>query len=118
MNFALSATSVTMQRYVLATALSLIKLASHTAVGAGLESLKDSLFTDPSPLRIFMIVLGLSLGIGLFVYIYIITKRAIQEAKDDLDDLQMEEANLWSRTLEVEGEEGQHTSSSSHSLER
>jgi uncharacterized membrane protein YdjX (TVP38/TMEM64 family) len=95
MNFALSASSVSLGTFALATGISLVKLGTHIAIGASLETLKESIFTHPSPLRIVSIIFGMLLGIGIFVYVYIITKQAITEAESQAEEVQMEEASPW-----------------------
>jgi len=91
MNIALTATSVSTKGFVFATAVSLIKLSTHTIIGANLDTLHDTLVTNPTPLKIFGVVCGVLLGLGIMVYIYWLTRKAVAEMEDKETMMEMED---------------------------
>jgi len=94
MNAVLSATTISLPRFSLATAISLIKLCTHTLIGANIETLHESMVAHPTPLRIAVMGLGTGLGIGLFVYVWVLTKRTIKELEEKCKGEEEEEIGM------------------------
>lgn len=87
MNAILSATHIPMSTYILATAISLIKLTLHVYIGSTLSTLTggDGDDTDPDKdpnnhgkrVKVFLLVMGIILGIGVGLYVWAVAKREI-----------------------------------------
>ncbi|RKP10686.1 snare associated Golgi protein-domain-containing protein, partial [Thamnocephalis sphaerospora] len=78
MNALLSMTSLSLRVFAGTTALSLLKLITHVAIGANLVSLVDAA-QHPSVGKIALAAVGGLVGAGITVYLYIIAKRAVFE---------------------------------------
>ncbi|KAG0279871.1 hypothetical protein BGZ96_001797 [Linnemannia gamsii] len=87
MNAILSATHIPISTYILATAISLIKLTLHVYIGSTLSTLTggDEDDTDPEKdpnnhgkrVKVFLLVTGIILGIGVGLYVWAVAKREI-----------------------------------------
>ncbi|KAF9539645.1 hypothetical protein EC957_005156 [Mortierella hygrophila] len=87
MNAVLSATHIPLSTYIVATAISLTKLALHVYIGSTLSTLTggDGDDTDPEKdpnnhgkrVKVFIMVMGIILGIGVGAYVWIVAKREI-----------------------------------------
>ncbi|KAK5807950.1 snare associated Golgi protein-domain-containing protein, partial [Linnemannia elongata] len=87
MNAILSATHIPLSTYIVATAISLIKLTLHVYIGSTLSTLTggDGDDTDPKKdpnnhgkrVKILMMVMGIILGIGVGAYVWAVAKREI-----------------------------------------
>lgn len=87
MNAILSATHIPLSTYIVATAISLIKLTLHVYIGSTLSTLTggDGDDTDPEKdpnnhgkrVKILMMVMGIILGIGVGAYVWAVAKREI-----------------------------------------
>jgi uncharacterized membrane protein YdjX (TVP38/TMEM64 family) len=94
-NVALSATGVTLYGFVVATAVSLVKLLMHTFIGANLERLHNDIIVDPTPLRIAGVVASALFGIGMFVYLWYLAKKAIDEVENKRMVIEMENGSMF-----------------------
>ncbi|KAG9068114.1 hypothetical protein KI688_011707 [Linnemannia hyalina] len=87
MNAILSATHIPLSTYIVATAISLTKLALHVYIGSTLSTLTggDGDDTDPEKdpnnhgkrVKVFIMVMGIILGIGVGAYVWAVAKREI-----------------------------------------
>ncbi|KAI9144262.1 hypothetical protein BKA69DRAFT_1022485, partial [Paraphysoderma sedebokerense] len=78
-NVLLSTTLITFRDFILATALSLVKIAIHIYIGSQLHSLTDMISGKhrSNPLSIAFLVVGGCIAIGLLVWFWIVVKREI-----------------------------------------
>lgn len=87
MNAILSATHIPLSTYIVATAISLIKLTLHVYIGSTLSTLTggDGGDTDPEKdpnnhgkrVKVLLMVMGIILGIGVGAYVWAVAKREI-----------------------------------------
>ncbi|RGB25204.1 snare associated Golgi protein [Rhizophagus diaphanus] len=85
LNTLLSATHLSLQTFIGATALSLFKLMIHVWIGSKLSSFSiQYTFKETSELlKVGLMVVGISIGIGVIIYVWISAKKVIKEVEQD-----------------------------------
>lgn len=81
MNFVLGATRISYFKYIVATALSLIKILFHVYIGSSLKTFTGK--SSVSTLKIILICAAILTGAGVTIYLYLLCKNIISESLED-----------------------------------